>query len=95
MIETECFAELNAIYEENGELVWDLRPDCSSADDRRNGSSKPGFFSRLFKRKVRYFFIYQGIDTLICCFVTVTALECHNEHEKKLKLMKTARKVIF
>ncbi|CAP23139.3 Protein CBR-GRK-1 [Caenorhabditis briggsae] len=51
MIETECFAELNTFYEEDGSLVWNLRPDGINMEERRNGTSKPGFFSRLFRKK--------------------------------------------
>ncbi|CAJ0565989.1 unnamed protein product, partial [Mesorhabditis spiculigera] len=53
MIETECYTELNELYV-NGQLVPNLRPDCAPGEPgARNGhSDKPGFFSRLFKRKV-------------------------------------------
>uniref|UniRef100_A0A1I7X1F3 Uncharacterized protein n=1 Tax=Heterorhabditis bacteriophora TaxID=37862 RepID=A0A1I7X1F3_HETBA len=58
MIETECFAELNTFFEEDGSLVSSLRADGNIQDDKRNGSSKPGFFSRLFKRKNTALFIF-------------------------------------
>ncbi|CAL2049221.1 unnamed protein product [Caenorhabditis brenneri] len=51
MIETECFAELNTFYDEDGSVVWNLRPDGINLEERRNGTSKPGFFSRLFRKK--------------------------------------------
>lgn len=51
MIETECFAELNTFYDEEGNLVWNLRADGINMEERRNGTSKPGFFSRLFRKK--------------------------------------------
>lgn len=51
MIETECFAELNTFHDEDGNVMWNLRPDGINMDERRNGTSKPGFFSRLFRKK--------------------------------------------
>uniref|UniRef100_A0A1I7YW31 G protein-coupled receptor kinase n=1 Tax=Steinernema glaseri TaxID=37863 RepID=A0A1I7YW31_9BILA len=53
MIETECFQELN-VFEVNGQLVPDLRPESMNCSEQNNvGSShKSGFFARLFKRKV-------------------------------------------
>lgn len=52
MIETECYAELNVFYEDDGSVVSNLCPESYSPDERRNGSSKQGFFSRLFRKKV-------------------------------------------
>ncbi|PAV58819.1 hypothetical protein WR25_08827 [Diploscapter pachys] len=51
MIETECFSELNVFHDEDGSLVWNLRPGGQISDQHKNGSSKPGFFARFFKRK--------------------------------------------
>ncbi|CAI5454291.1 unnamed protein product [Caenorhabditis angaria] len=51
MIETECFAELNQYKDEEGNLYWNLRPDGMNAEERRNGTTKQGFFARLFRRK--------------------------------------------
>jgi len=50
IIETECFQELNIFYV-NGQLVPDLRPDDGTSNSSNVSNSKPGFFSRLFKRK--------------------------------------------
>jgi G protein-coupled receptor kinase len=50
VIETECFQELNVFYV-NGQLVPDLRPE-EGLNCNNPTNSKPGFFMRLFKRKV-------------------------------------------
>ncbi|KAI6176929.1 G protein-coupled receptor kinase [Aphelenchoides bicaudatus] len=52
MIETECFQELNVFYI-NGQLTPDLRPEDGTSNCSNSSNSKPGFFSRLFKRKER------------------------------------------
>lgn len=53
MIQTECFQELNIFYQ-NGQLVPDLRPDGMNMSQRNNSTNKSsGFFSKIFRRKVR------------------------------------------
>lgn len=53
MIETECFQELNIFYV-NGQLTPDLRPEGTFNNHNDMSNSKPGFFSRLFKRKAGF-----------------------------------------
>lgn len=55
MIETECFQELNVFYQ-NGLLVTDLRPDGGNLPQKNNGKS-PGFFSKIFRRTVSFFYL--------------------------------------
>lgn len=53
MIETECFQELNHFYV-NGQLVPDLRPECATLANHNSTAKNPGFFSKLFRRKVSF-----------------------------------------
>ncbi|CAJ0962323.1 unnamed protein product, partial [Mesorhabditis belari] len=85
MIETECYTELNEIYV-NGELAFNLRDDCAPGEPgARNGvsSGKPGFFSRLFKRKTP---LSNGNLLSACakCGAAGTKCECGNKVTKSL-----------
>lgn len=79
MIETECFAELNTFHDEDGNVMWNLRPDGINMDERRNGTSKPGFFSRLFRKKVS--------DTLKASFYFSLLPHKHPHTSQKLPVL--------
>lgn len=66
MISTECFQQLNIFYDSTGLLVPDLRPDggLSVAHNNAN-SSKIGFFSKFFRRKVSFALILAKIISFI------------------------------
>lgn len=72
MIETECFQELNQFYI-NGQLAPDLRPECVNLSNHNSTTKNPGFFSKLFRRKVGFFKFFKYIlpKLIYICFYCI------------------------